>query len=393
MINKAQLLAKISQKALRRVIGIMSGTSVDGLNMAICDFSGFGKNTKFDLVHFQSTDMPENLRQSILQLRGKKWIDFQELTILNEEFAIFTANEVKNMLAKLKMDAAEIDFIASHGQTLFHAPQSLHNNLTRPNATLQIGDGDHIAVLTGILTISDFRQKHIAYGGEGAPLALFGDFALFSSQVEHRILLNVGGISNFTFLPKSPRTDCWATDVGPGNTIMDELCRKHFYTNYDDGGDMARSGKCHDPLLSKLLTHAYFQLSSPKTTGQEAFSLDWFEEVAKEFSGLSSQDLLATATHLTAVSIANDIQRLHIAEPISVYISGGGSKNIFLKDLLRSKLERNCSLFDFESLGVSGEAKEAIIFGFLGNENFSSNHLIYPFAMPPFNMGKFSFPN
>src|SRR5690606_32921946 len=145
-----------------------------------------------------------------------------------------------NALKEWNIDAEQIDLIASHGQTVFHAPQKSNHNEEFPNSTLQIGDGDHIAVNTGIITISDFRQKHVAAGGEGAPLVIYGDYILFSHDTENRIMLNIGGISNFTFLPAGKQTDgLFATDVGPGNTLMNQYMQYHYSKPYDENGEIA----------------------------------------------------------------------------------------------------------------------------------------------------------
>ncbi|HOY13704.1 MAG TPA: anhydro-N-acetylmuramic acid kinase, partial [Saprospiraceae bacterium] len=233
-MNDIEKLYGIAQKESRIIIGLMSGTSVDGLDMALCKFSGFGLETQFKLLHFRSVEFPQNLRQQILNFLGKRNVDLLELTLLNTEFAIFTASAILDFLNQIDFPTADVDLISSHGQTIFHAPKSFHKYLDRPNATLQIGDGDHIAAITGIITVHDLRQKHVAKGGEGAPLALYGDYILYASEVENRALLNIGGISNFTFISKDKSQACWATDVGPGNTIIDELCRKYFQLNFDN---------------------------------------------------------------------------------------------------------------------------------------------------------------
>src|SRR5690606_29098773 len=158
------------------------------------------------------------------------------------------------------------DLIASHGQTIFHAPKHQHRKDGYPNATLQIGDGDHIAMKTGIITLSDFRQKHIAAGGEGAPLAVYGDYLIFSSATENRIMLNIGGIANFTFLPSAHLTGFFSSDVGPGNTLMDQFIQlKYPGKYYDENAAIASSGKPNSDLLNALLDHPFYKAEFPKT--------------------------------------------------------------------------------------------------------------------------------
>ena len=391
-MNDIERLYHISQKDSRVIIGLMSGTSVDGLDMAICKFSGSGKETQFQLLHFDSVEFPQHLRQQILSFLGKRNVDLLELTLLHTEFAIFTANAVLDLLKKVDFPISEVDLISSHGQTIFHAPKSFHHFVDRPNATLQIGDGDHIAALTGIITIHDLRQKHVAKGGEGAPLALYGDYILYASEIENRALLNIGGISNFTFIPKDKSQVCWATDVGPGNTIMDELCRKHFQVNFDNEGAIAKRGRLHVALLARLEQHPYLAIPHPKTTGQEAFNLAWFEKMILPEERISPEDQICTAAHFTAKTIAKDINLLPVSA-LTIYVSGGGSYNLFLMNLLSEYLNTDIKLALFDELGISSSAKEAVLFAFLANENFAKTPTVFPFEPSQLNMGKISMPN
>src|SRR5690606_23325075 len=185
----------------RLIIVLMSGTSLDGLDVALCRFRGNGTETKVELVKFKTVPYDSEMKTRIKSVFAKKTIDFQLLTLLNPWIALLHGAMILDCLEEWKIEPGTVDLIASHGQTVFHAPKILHGLEDYPNATLQIGDGDHLAVKTGIITLSDFRQKHIAAGGEGAPLAMYGDFLLFSHPAENRILLNMGGIANFTWLP------------------------------------------------------------------------------------------------------------------------------------------------------------------------------------------------
>ena len=212
-------LYELSNKSQRRVIGLMSGTSLDGLDVVDCICYGTGINTKIEILHFETIAYQEDFRKEIKSIFSKRVVDLQKVCLLNSWVAEQQATMINECLKKWKVDASSIDLIASHGQTIFHAPKHLHGLDKFSNATLQIGDGDHLAVKTGIITISDFRQKHIAAGGEGAPLALYGDYFLFSKKGENRLLLNIGGIANFTKLPSNlNRSEVLSTDTGPGNT-------------------------------------------------------------------------------------------------------------------------------------------------------------------------------
>src|SRR5690606_33793975 len=190
---------------------------------------------------------------------------------------------VNEALREWGLPAGDVDLLASHGQTVFHAPQSLTGNTDYPNSTLQLGDGDHLAVSTGIITISDFRQKHIAAGGEGAPLAAYGDYLLFSDTRETRVLLNIGGIANFTLLPatEGKGNPCFATDVGPGNTLMNQYMQAHLDEEMDRDARMATAGRINEQLLNALLSHDFFALPFPKTTGPELFNLHYLTEAQR----------------------------------------------------------------------------------------------------------------
>ncbi|MEO7265189.1 MAG: anhydro-N-acetylmuramic acid kinase, partial [Ferruginibacter sp.] len=196
-----KLLYNISNKPSRTIIGLMSGTSLDGLDVVLGRVSGNGLKTNFELQEFETVPYDEDFRNEIKSIFSKKHVELEKLTLLNPWVALYHGSIINSLLKKWKINNSDIDLIASHGQTIYHAPKSLHKHEKFGNATLQIGDGDHLAKATGIITLSDFRQKNIAAGGEGAPLAVYGDYLLFADEEENRLLLNMGGIANFTFLP------------------------------------------------------------------------------------------------------------------------------------------------------------------------------------------------
>ena len=199
MKNHVIRLAEIANQSSRRIIGLMSGTSLDGLDVALCKVQGSGTETVLEVERFDTVPFTEEFRDNIREIFAKREIDFQYLCVLNPLIGLEHGRMILQCLKQWNIPAETVDLIASHGQTVFHAPKKQHNLPGFPNSTLQIGDGDHIAVTTNIITISDFRQKHIAAGGEGAPLAVYGDYFLFSKRGENRILLNMGGIANLLF--------------------------------------------------------------------------------------------------------------------------------------------------------------------------------------------------
>src|ERR1700749_2235318 len=230
-----QKLFGIAQKSKKLGIGLMSGTSLDGLDIALCKFTGNGMDTKIELLHFITVPYHQHFKEEVHEIFSRRLVDLEKVTLLNAYIGTFHGELILQALEKWGIKPEDVDFIASHGQSIYHAPKRLHQQTEYPNATLQIGDGDHIAVKTGILTISDFRQKHIAAGGEGAPLALYGDVILGSKAGENRILLNIGGIANLTWLPGDGKTDgIICTDIGPGNTLIDAACQKFFGKPYDE---------------------------------------------------------------------------------------------------------------------------------------------------------------
>jgi len=392
MNQNLQKLFTIAQKPEKLGIGLMSGTSLDGLDIALCRFSDCGLDTKFKLLHFITIPYPDHFKHEVQEIFSRRLVDLEKVTLLNAYIGTYHGELVLQALQQWGIDPTTVDFIASHGQTIYHAPRRLHGQAAYPNATLQIGDGDHLAVKTGILTISDFRQKHIAAGGEGAPLALYGDVLLASKAGEDRILLNIGGIANLTYLPADGDANkVLCTDIGPGNTLIDAACRYYFDQPFDKDALIALSGTVNDDLLAALLDHPYFSEKAPKTTGPELFNLAYLAD-AQQVSGtqtIQPADLISTLSEFTAKSIADFIA----ANPppgSKIYASGGGAKNHFVINCIRMLLHQD-AILDTSALGIHPDAKEAILFALLGNEALSGEHLTIG-ANPAVLMGKFSFP-
>ncbi|MBL7810201.1 MAG: anhydro-N-acetylmuramic acid kinase [Saprospiraceae bacterium] len=396
MKNHILQLNTIAEKSSRIILGLMSGTSLDGLDLALCRFTGAGVETTVELLAFETVPYTEAFKNGIRAVFAKKTIDFQELVLLNATIATHHASLVLSCLKKWGVSAWEVDLLASHGQTVYHAPRVFHGLSDQPNATLQIGDGDHLASKTGIITISDFRQKHVAAGGEGAPLALYGDYYLFSQKGENRFLLNIGGIANFTFLPgdESP-TKAFATDTGPGNTLLDAYTREYFQLPYDENARLAQKGLVDPTLLSLFLEEPFFQKPIPKTIGPELFSLDWIKKTLEKYPKGSPNpyNLLATLTCLTAKTIADAIKSVNLSGHYRVYISGGGAHNPLILKHLSEFLPR-ISIVQMKELGISGDAKEAILFAALANETVAGRvgEDTTLGGLPLISMGKISLP-
>ncbi|MCA4900625.1 MAG: anhydro-N-acetylmuramic acid kinase [Cytophagales bacterium] len=399
MNRQIQSLYQIAQKPQRLIIGLMSGTSLDGLDIALCRFRGMGLETQIELLEFETVAYENAFKEEIKTIFSKDTVSLEKVCLLNPWVGLVHAQMILDCLKKWNRVPSEIDLIASHGQTIYHAPKSLHQKEKFGNATLQIGDGDHIAHATGVITLSDFRQKHIAAGGEGAPLASYGDFLIFSKRGENRIMLNIGGIANFTYLPGTLNADeVFSTDVGPGNTMMDAYMQKNFQKYFDENAAVARNGKISDSLLNALKNHSFFHQSFPKTTGPELFNLSYLQN-AQQQSGkqaLSHEDIMATLNRFSADMIVVALQEcLKDRTDFKIYSSGGGMHNPLLMQHLKLQLPAHEFLVT-ASLGIHPDAKEAVLFATLANECICGGQVNYGSGrngIPSVAMGKISLPN
>lgn len=377
----------------------MSGTSVDGLDIALCRISGAGMDTRIQLREFTTIPYQPAFKAAIANVFSKKMVDLQQLCLLNGWIAEQHAALILQALSGWNIPTSEIDLIASHGQTIFHAPKSLHQLPDFGNGTLQLGDGDHLAVRTGILTLSDFRQKHIAGGGEGAPLAAYGDYLIFSKKGENRIMLNIGGIANFTFLPGDLNPDhVFCTDTGTGNTLMDAFIQQVYPgTYYDADATVALQGSINEQLLAALLDHPFFSQGFPKTTGPELFNLAYLS-AAQQQSGttsISDFDTMATLNRFSAEGIARAINtQVKELDQYHFYVSGGGMHNpLLMKNLLA--LLPGVQFKPTTVLQINPDAKEAVLFAVLANEWLTGGRVQYGEGrngIPTVSMGKLSFP-
>jgi anhydro-N-acetylmuramic acid kinase len=394
MNTNIENLYRIAGKQQRIIIGLMSGTSFDGLDVALCRFEGSGVDTKVKVLHFTTIEYDAGFKEELKSIFAKRGADLERITLLNAYIGTYYAQIILKCIDEWGMPMADVDAIASHGQTIFHAPKRLHHLEKYGNATLQIGDADHIAFKTGIITISDFRQKHIAAGGEGAPLSLYGDYLLFGSPTENRIMLNVGGIANFTYLPAGYAPGCFSTDVGPGNTLMDQFIQQHHSGKYfDKNAEIASTGKVNEVLLKALLNDPFFTAPFPKTTGPELFSLVYLDK-AMQASGetnVSKEDAMATLAKFSAQAIIAAVEStVSGLGKFEIYISGGGMYN----PLLVNHIEKHfgIKLKSTSDLGINPDAKEAVLFALLANEALAGGQTNYGGDLLSISMGKVSFP-
>ena len=394
MNKNIQKLYQISAKEERRILGLMSGTSLDGLDIALCKYKGSGLKTEVTVERFTTVNYNEAFKAEIRKIFAKSTIDFLQLCVLHPYIAQKHAEMILSVLKSWGITPEEVDVIASHGQTVYHAPKIQHQIDLYPNSTLQIGDGDHLAVATGIITLSDFRQKHCAAGGEGAPLAVYGDYLIFSQKGEDRILLNMGGIANFTYLPADLDADrVFATDTGTGNTLLDAYMQKHFGRAFDQDAQEASKGAVDIELLKALKDHSFFAAPVPKTTGPEVFNLAYLEaaQLRSNTISLSHSDVLATLCAFTADTIIACLGQSGI-QPEKVFMSGGGMHN----PLVVQKLKEGLPYTQFlrtDDLGIHGDAKEAVLFATLANEALAGGEISFGTKVPSVSMGKISFPH
>jgi anhydro-N-acetylmuramic acid kinase len=395
MNKNIKQLYNIASKNKRTIIGLMSGTSLDGLDIALCEIEGFGAETKVEIKEFATLAYEPSFKEKIKRIFSKHEVDLEEVCLLNAWVGAQHAQMINESLKQWNIKKEDVDIIASHGQTIYHAPKILHKKEDYDNATLQIGDGDHIAVKTGIITLSDFRQKHIAAGGEGAPLAVYGDYLIFSKAEENRIMLNMGGIANFTFLHGDlDASKMFSTDVGPGNTLMDAAMQKYFPDKYfDEDAAVALQGTINEALLAALKENDFFAKGFPKTTGPELFNLTYLQN-AQERSNtkeLNVYNIMATLCKFSADMIVEAILRSMHDEPFVIYSSGGGMHNPLLMQHLKAQMP-NAIFKTTADVNINPDAKEAVLFAILANEALCGGETNFGNGVPSVSMGKVSFP-
>ncbi len=365
-----------AKKAIYYGIGVMSGTSADGVDIALVEFHpGECSIPKIRLNSFQEYPIPKKLRTRIFEAFDPQRGNVGLLCQLNFELGEFYAKTILNFLRAQKRPCSQVDFIASHGQTVYHIPRKDTRRGWKTPSTLQLGEASIIAERTGITTVADFRPRDMAAGGQGAPLVPYLDRCLFFKKGENRVLQNIGGIANVTFLGgrKEIREHdkTIAFDTGPGNMVLDEIVRRISggKRQFDRNGRLARQGTISEKLLRRLLRHPYLKRPLPKTTGREDFGENFTAELIDTTNqlGLSDNDLLATATAFTADSITDAYCRyLFPKGPLDrVLLSGGGANNPVLVERIQKNLPK-AIVQKTDAECIPCDAKEAVAFALLG---------------------------
>ena len=350
-------------------VGLMSGTSLDGVDTVLCEISGQDESTKVKQLYFKTYDIPESLRTKIRKCCSRELIPVDLICSLNFELGYLFADAVKSLCKDANVKLEDLSFIASHGQTIFHIPKAYDDYVP---STLQIGEAAIIANECKTKVISNFRVMDMAVGGEGAPLVPYSETLLYSEENQAVALQNIGGIGNVTVLPKKGDTKkVIAFDTGPGNMMIDEAVRTFYGKKYDTDGYYARQGNLIPSLAAELKEHPYFNLEIPKTTGREMFGEHFTKSILEKYHSCEPNDLIHTFTWFTAYSIAYHYKKYLISEYglKKCIIGGGGAYNSYLLELIRNEIPE-VTVMTQEKHGFSSEAKEALAFVILGNQTY-----------------------
>lgn len=342
-------------------IGLMSGTSLDGIDAVLVTFD----NSRPRLVASHSHDIPRQLREKLKLLCRDS--DLASIDMLGEadcEMGELLADAANTLLSSANISHESVVAIGSHGQTIRHRPDLPHP------FSMQIGDGNRISYLTGITTVCDFRRKDMAAGGEGAPLAPAFHQQVFHSPEENRAILNIGGIANLTSLPASTDKACFGFDTGPGNGLMDAWIHTHKQLDYDRNGAWAASATADHRLVKQLMSDTFIQQAPPKSTGKEHYNLDWLAKQLTDFSHLSPQQVQASLCEFTSQSIATGVSQ-HMPDSQRLIVCGGGAHNYHLMDSLSKQLPE-MTISSSEEYGIHPDWVEAMAFAWLARQTLQA---------------------
>ncbi|WP_347986900.1 anhydro-N-acetylmuramic acid kinase [Methylomonas sp. AM2-LC] len=334
-------------------IGLMSGTSLDGIDAALVDLS----NSQVRLLDFHYQAFPTEIRQNIMAIsHADQAVLLKNYGCLDSQLGCLFAEAAQALLAKAATPTDNILAIGSHGQTVYHAPEG------KFGFSLQIGDPNRIAEITGITTVSDFRRRDIAAGGQGAPLVPAFHEKVFADVQHARTVVNIGGIANITVLDNK---QILGFDTGPGNTLLDLWCQQHCQQPIDYNGDWAKQGEVHPDLLKVLLDDSFFHLPPPKSTGKEYFSIEWLQEKLGYFATIKPVDIQATLVKLSADSISTAIKQ-YAPQTTMTLVCGGGVHNKLLMQNLSDNL--TCPVYSTAQFGIDPDHVEAIAFAWLAKQ-------------------------
>lgn len=369
----SKTLNRIIHKSNKFVIGLLSGTSVDGIDAILVRISSSGLKTKVNVIDFITFKIPADVRKLILKNSTANHSSLVEICRLNVIIGNLFARAVKKI--QQRNPKVTVDLIGSHGQTIHHLPQKDAFLGHKIKSTLQIGDPSVIANLTGITTIGDFRIADCAVDGDGAPLVPYLDYILFRSSKFSRGLLNIGGIANITVIPKSAsKDDVIAFDTGPGNMLIDGLVQILYNKPFDKNSAIAKKGNLDTKLFKFLLRDEYFRQKPPKSTGREHYGSAFMKNILNKTPGVPKENIIRTLTEFTAYTIRYNYEyfinnKTKIDELI---VSGGGANNPLLMELLGKYFE-GVTIQKLNLQGITADSKEAVLFAVLANECIAGN--------------------
>ncbi|MEM0212561.1 MAG: anhydro-N-acetylmuramic acid kinase [Candidatus Methanomethylicia archaeon] len=374
-MNPIEKLFELKVKEEKIGLGIMSGTSLDGVSIVIAKLKGNWINTKFKILYHKTFEYDNEIRRLILKSTNPKTGNVKRICQLNYVLGMIFAEKALEAMDEVGLSRGDVDFIASHGQTIYHNPkiEDIYGYKTR--STLQIGEPSIIAYKTKIITIADFRHKDVAAGGNGAPISAYADYIIFRSIDICRAIQNIGGIANVTYIPRNAEIkDVIAFDTGPGNMIIDAIVREmsHGKLNMDLNGEIAAKGKVNEVLLNYMMKHPYLKKKPPKTTGREEFGESYVKKIigkAREMN-LKWEDIIATATYYTAKTITESYIKYLPEKPDEIIIGGGGSRNRVLMEMIK-ELNPKTKISLHEDYGIPSQAKEPLVMIILANETIS----------------------
>lgn len=359
---------------MKRIIGLMSGTSADGVDVAIIDVRGRGASTRFKLVAWSSIPYERGAHRLIFSFLNACGISAAKISQLNFLLGNLFADAVLSVCRRHRVSLRSIDLIGSHGQTVYHQSVASSFGGRRITSTLQLGEAAVIAERTGITTISDFRVRDVAAGGTGAPLVPYVDYILLRDSRKSRVALNIGGIANITVIPRHcSLKNLVAFDTGPGNMMLDAAValRSKGKLRFDAQGAIASRGKIHFKVLDWLLEHPFYRQRPPKAAGREQFGIEYTRGILDRMRSSSLEDTLSTLVELTARTVVEGLKRFGggLRASDELVVSGGGARNLFLMSRLQALLPRSRVVTSSE-IGIDPDAKEAIAFAILANETW-----------------------
>ncbi|MCX8184507.1 MAG: anhydro-N-acetylmuramic acid kinase [Sulfolobales archaeon] len=375
--NPIQRLLQVISEDRRLIIGVISGTSADGVDVVVVDLENHGRSIKWRFISKGVVPYPLEMKKRILL--SSEVGSVEDVCILNYAVGRFFARAIATVLEDSGINPSEVDAIGSHGQTVYHMSEyvSIENIVTR--CTLQLGNLSVIAEDTGVITVGDFRSRDIAAGGQGAPIIAYVDWALLTSNNTGRLIQNIGGIANVTVLPpNADLSEVYAFDTGPGNMVIDEVMRILYGVEFDLNGSEAMDGNVSPKLLNELMAHDFIYSPPPKTAGRREFGRRFTEYAIKKglSLGLSKKDIVATISMFTVKSIVYNYDKYVLKNSekkfSEVVLGGGGTRNRFIvRELEKELKKRGLKLLSHEELGIDSKYKEALGMAVLAHETLS----------------------